>query len=150
MIKIWCCDNLVKPSLLTQLFVGLTLPVLPELDVLTTGGLLCGVGVETSSHKHGLFQHCCTKFEVVLPSGEVVVCSKDENSDLFKAFPWLGTTLLFKYLLVNLSSNYLRILSGDVFANISLTCVLQDMFNVFPILNQTMLSVGQYDTTACN
>ena len=31
--------------------LGWTLPVLPELDDLTIGGLVCGVGVETSSHK---------------------------------------------------------------------------------------------------
>ena len=30
--------------------LGWTLPVLPELDTLTVGGLTCGVGVETSSH----------------------------------------------------------------------------------------------------
>ena len=28
------------------------LAVLPELDDLTVGGLVCGVGVETSSHKY--------------------------------------------------------------------------------------------------
>ena len=36
---------------------GWTVPVLPELDALTVGGLINGVGVETSSHVHGLFQH---------------------------------------------------------------------------------------------
>ncbi|EGD76291.1 24-dehydrocholesterol reductase [Salpingoeca rosetta] len=75
--------------------LGLTLPVLPELDVLTVGGLICGVGVETSSHKYGLFQHCCTKFEIVMASGEVKTCSKDENPDLFQAIPWSHGTLGF-------------------------------------------------------
>ncbi len=36
--------------------LGWTLAVVPELDDLTVGGLLMGFGVETSSHKHGLFQ----------------------------------------------------------------------------------------------
>ena len=35
-----------------------------------------GVGVETSSHKHGLFQHCCLEYEVVLADGSVVTCSE--------------------------------------------------------------------------
>lgn len=35
-----------------------------------------GVGIETSSHKFGLFQHCCVTFEVVLADGSVVKCSK--------------------------------------------------------------------------
>ena len=34
---------------------GYTIPVLPEMDDLTVGGLYMGVGVETSSHKYGLF-----------------------------------------------------------------------------------------------
>ena len=34
---------------------GLTLPVVPELDTLTIGGLLMGGGIESTSHKHGLF-----------------------------------------------------------------------------------------------
>ncbi len=47
--------------------LGWTLPVVPELDDLTVGGLVSGVGIETSSHKYGLFQHICLSFEVVLP-----------------------------------------------------------------------------------
>ena len=36
--------------------LGWTIPVLPELDDLTVGGLVMGTGIETSSHKFGLFQ----------------------------------------------------------------------------------------------
>ena len=49
--------------------LGWTLPVLPELDDLTVGGLVAGVGIETSSHIYGLFQHICIAFEIVLPDG---------------------------------------------------------------------------------
>lgn len=48
---------------------GWTIPVIPELDDLTVGGLVAGVGIETSSHKYGLFQHICLAFEVVLADG---------------------------------------------------------------------------------
>ncbi|WP_411726014.1 FAD-binding protein [Methyloglobulus sp.] len=41
---------------------GWTLPVVPELDDLTVGGLIMGFAVETSSHKYGLFQHICESF----------------------------------------------------------------------------------------
>ncbi|XP_013414441.1 delta(24)-sterol reductase [Lingula anatina] len=75
--------------------LGWTLPVLPELDDLTVGGLIMGVGIETSSHKYGLFQHCCVAFELVLADGSVVKCSKDENPDLFYAVPWSYGTLGF-------------------------------------------------------
>ena len=36
--------------------IGWTIPILPELDDLTVGGLVMGTGIETSSHKYGLFQ----------------------------------------------------------------------------------------------
>ena len=49
--------------------LGWTLPVVPELDDLTVGGLIAGVGIETSSHKYGLFQHICISYEIVLPDG---------------------------------------------------------------------------------
>ncbi|WAR23698.1 DHC24-like protein [Mya arenaria] len=75
--------------------LGWTLPVLPELDDLTVGGLIMGVGIETSSHKVGLFQHCCISYELVLADGSVVKCSKDENPDLFYAVPWSYGTLGF-------------------------------------------------------
>jgi hypothetical protein len=41
-----------------------------------TGGLIMGTGIETSSHKHGLFQHICVSFELVVADGSVVKCSK--------------------------------------------------------------------------
>ncbi|XP_077981530.1 delta(24)-sterol reductase-like [Glandiceps talaboti] len=75
--------------------LGWTLPVLPELDDLTVGGLIMGVGIETSSHKHGLFQHTCVSFELVLADGSCVKCSKDDNPDLFYAVPWSHGTLGF-------------------------------------------------------
>ncbi|XP_002740991.1 delta(24)-sterol reductase [Saccoglossus kowalevskii] len=75
--------------------LGWTLPVLPELDDLTVGGLIMGVGIETSSHKHGLFQHTCLSYELVLADGSLVKCSKDEDPDLFYAVPWSYGTLGF-------------------------------------------------------
>ena len=75
--------------------LGWTLQVLPELEELTVGGLVMGFGIETSSHKYGLFQHTCIEFEVVLPSGEVAICNEKENVDLFRAIPWSHGTLAF-------------------------------------------------------
>ncbi|GBP96419.1 hypothetical protein EVAR_96001_1 [Eumeta japonica] len=74
--------------------LGLALAVVPELDQLTVGGLVMGTG-ESSSHIHGLFQHICLEYELVLADGSVVKCSKDENVDLFYAVPWSYGTLGF-------------------------------------------------------
>jgi len=75
--------------------LGWTAAVLPELDDLTVGGLIMGFGIESSSHKYGLFQHICESYEIILPGGEVVVCSKTENPDLFYAIPWSHGTIGF-------------------------------------------------------
>jgi len=75
--------------------LGWTLPVVPELDDLTAGGLVNGFGVETSSHKYGLFQYICESFELVTANGDLVKCSRDENAELFSMIPWSHGTLGF-------------------------------------------------------
>lgn len=73
--------------------LGWTLPFVPELDDLTVGGLVMGTGIETSSHKYGLFQHICVAYEMVLADGSVVQVTKESDPDLFYAIPWSYGTL---------------------------------------------------------
>jgi len=54
-----------------------------------------GFGVETSSHKYGLFQYICEAYEIVVSDGSLLRCTKDENSDLFYGLPWSHGTLGF-------------------------------------------------------
>lgn len=75
--------------------MGWTLPVVPELDDLTVGGLINGFGVESSSHKYGLFQFICQSFEIVTADGNLIKCSANENSELFYSIPWSHGTLGF-------------------------------------------------------
>ena len=75
--------------------LGYTLPVLPELDDLTVGGLVMGVGIETSSHIHGLFQQSCVSYDVVLADGSLVHCNASENEELFHTLPWSYGTVGF-------------------------------------------------------
>lgn len=84
------CEPMVNMGQLTAtlLPLGWTIPVVPELDELTVGGLIMGFGVETSSHKYGLFQNICVAFELVMANGEVVTCDKDNNPELFYSVPW--------------------------------------------------------------
>jgi delta24-sterol reductase len=67
---------------------GYTVPVVPELDDLTAGGLYLGYGIESSAHKYGLFADTVVSAELVLADGRVVTCSATENADLFHALPW--------------------------------------------------------------
>lgn len=74
---------------------GWMLPVVPELNDLTVGGLIMGFGVETSSHRYGLFQHICESFEIITAEGTLVTCSRSENPELFHQIPWSHGTLGF-------------------------------------------------------
>ena len=90
-------EPLVSIGQLTQLLLprGYTLPVVPEMDDLTVGGLVAGTGIESSSHRHGLFHEQCVAFELCLADGTVVTASRTEHADLFHAVPWSYGTLCF-------------------------------------------------------
>ncbi len=74
---------------------GWTLPVVPELNDLTVGGLYVGYGIEVSSHKYGLFSESVESCDVVLGDGRLVHASPHENVDLFNALPWSQGSLGF-------------------------------------------------------
>jgi len=74
---------------------GWTLPVVPELDDLTIGGLVMGGGIESTSHKYGLFQYICKRFEMVLGDGRKIDCTATQNTALFAAIPFSYGTLGF-------------------------------------------------------
>lgn len=74
---------------------GWTLPIVPELDDLTIGGLVMGGGIESTSHKYGLFSNICRAYQLVLGDGSAVWCSPAENEDLFLAVPFSYGTLGF-------------------------------------------------------
>ncbi|XP_057662659.1 delta(24)-sterol reductase-like [Diorhabda carinulata] len=73
--------------------LGWTIPVLPEIDDLTVGGIVMGTGIESSSHIYGLFQHICLSYELVLADGTITNCSPNENAELFYSVPWSYGTL---------------------------------------------------------
>ncbi|XP_065347913.1 delta(24)-sterol reductase-like isoform X1 [Cloeon dipterum] len=75
--------------------LGWTIPIVPEIDDLTVGGLILGTGIESSSHQFGLFQHICEEYELVLADGSLVTVTKDSDPDLFYAVPWSYGTLGF-------------------------------------------------------
>jgi delta24-sterol reductase len=55
--------------------LGYTLPIVPELDDLTVGGMINGCGVESSGRKYGLFQHICISYELVMPDASLVIAT---------------------------------------------------------------------------
>ena len=67
---------------------GVMPAVVPQLKTITLGGAVAGVGIEASSHRHGLVHDTVLELEVLLGDGSIVACSPDnEFADLFFGFP---------------------------------------------------------------
>jgi FAD/FMN-containing dehydrogenase len=66
---------------------GVMPAVVPQLKTITVGGAVSGVGIEATSFREGLVHRTMLELEVLLPSGEIVVCTPDNaHRDLFQGF----------------------------------------------------------------
>ena len=62
--------------------------VVPELKSITIGGAVSGLGIESSSFRHGLVHETVLEMDVLLATGEVLTCSPGNRySDLFHGLP---------------------------------------------------------------
>jgi FAD/FMN-containing dehydrogenase len=67
---------------------GVMPAVVPQLKTITLGGAVAGVGIESSSHRHGLVHDTMLELDVLLGDGRVVSCTPDgAHADLFFGFP---------------------------------------------------------------
>jgi FAD/FMN-containing dehydrogenase len=67
---------------------GVMPAVVPQLKTITLGGAVAGVGIESSSHRHGLVHDTMLELDVLLGDGRVVNCSAgNAHADLFFGFP---------------------------------------------------------------
>jgi len=89
--ELWCD---IEASATFETFVAQTLPhgvaplVVPELRTITVGGAIVGIGIESSSFKHGFFHEGLLEADVLLASGDVVTVSPTgEYAELFNAIP---------------------------------------------------------------
>jgi hypothetical protein len=62
---------------------GMMVPVIPEFKGITVGGAIMGGGLESASHRYGLFSDNCLSYEILLGDGTIVRASPKENADLF-------------------------------------------------------------------
>jgi FAD/FMN-containing dehydrogenase len=62
--------------------------VVPQLKSITLGGALAGVGIESSSFRHGLVHDTITAIEVLTGDRRILTCTPDnEHQDLFFGLP---------------------------------------------------------------
>jgi FAD/FMN-containing dehydrogenase len=76
-------------ELVAQTLVHGVMPaVVPQLKTITVGGAAAGVGIEATSHRWGLVHDTLLELDVLLPNGDVLRCTPDnEHQDLFFGFP---------------------------------------------------------------
>src|SRR5690606_29017951 len=55
---------------------GVMPAVVPQLKTITLGGALAGVGIESSSHRHGLVHDTVLELDVLLGDGRVVSATR--------------------------------------------------------------------------
>ncbi len=61
---------------------GLVPIVVPELKTITIGGAVAGCSIESMSFVHGGFHDTCLEYEVITASGEVLICTPDNEHHL--------------------------------------------------------------------
>ena len=62
--------------------------VVPQLKSITIGGAVAGIGIESTSFRHGLPHETVLEMDVLLADGSVVTCTADnEYSDLYYGLP---------------------------------------------------------------
>lgn len=67
---------------------GVMPAVVPQLKTITAAGAVAGVGIEATSFRQGLVHDTLLAIDVLLPGGDVVHCTPDnEHRDLFFGFP---------------------------------------------------------------
>ena len=62
---------------------GLLPKVVPELKGITVGGAVAGCSVESMSYQYGGFHDSCLEYELVTSAGDVMVCSPEQDPDVF-------------------------------------------------------------------
>ncbi len=62
---------------------GMMVPVIPEFKGITVGGAIMGGGMESASHRYGLFSDNCLAYEILLGDGTIVRATPDNHADLF-------------------------------------------------------------------
>ena len=75
---------LVGTALKAALALGQTLPVVPDVLMLSMGGLLSVGGTGETSHRSGALVDHVEELDVVTGAGELLTCSLERNEELFR------------------------------------------------------------------
>lgn len=91
---------------------GWFLKVTPGTKFVSLGGAIASDVHGKNHHKVGSFSSCVVQFDLMLPSGDIVKCSRDDNPELFEAtFGGMGLTGIvtrIELTLTSIESAYIR------------------------------------------
>ena len=67
---------------------GLMPLVVPQLKTITLGGAVAGLGIESTSFRHGLPHESVREMDILTPTGDIVTAAPEgEHADLYRGFP---------------------------------------------------------------
>lgn len=83
---------------------GLVPQCVSELKEITIGGVVAGCSVESMSFKYGGFFDSCEEIEIVTGTGDIMLCTKSDNHEIFEmlhgSFGTIAIITLLKFRLV--------------------------------------------------
>lgn len=108
------CESGVTLAEILDIFLprGWFLPVVPGTKQITVGGAIASDVHGKNHHKVGCFSEFVLSLELMLPSGEIVSCHRQQNQELFYAtcggMGLTGIILTVTFLLQPIKSAYIR------------------------------------------
>jgi len=136
---------LLSEVLETYVPKGWFLKVTPGTKFITVGGAIASDVHGKNHHVEGCFSECIKEFEIMLANGNVVVCSKEEEPELFKAtcggMGLTGVIITAKIYLKKINSQYINQTTIK-------TKNLQETFDAFEKYQDLPYSVAWIDCLA--
>jgi decaprenylphospho-beta-D-ribofuranose 2-oxidase len=141
------CESGVTLAEIIEIFLprGWFLPVVPGTKQITVGGAVASDVHGKNHHKVGCFSEFVIAFELMLPSGEVVSCDRQQHQELFYAtcggMGLTGIILTVTFFLQPIKSAYIR--------ETIIRCQdLDEILGLFEAHQEATYSVGWIDCLA--
>ena len=121
---------------------GWFLKVNPGTKLITVGGAIASDIHGKNHHVEGCFSECLNWFNLLLPSGDVIKCSKEENTDFFYStcggMGLTGFIIEVEIQLKSINSIYIN-------QKVTKTNTLEETFEVFESIKNELYSVAWID-----
>jgi len=141
------CESGVSLAELIEAFLprGWFFPITPGTKFISIGGAIASDVHGKNHHNAGCFSECLLSFDLMLPEGEIISCSRKKNKELFRAtcggMGLTGVILTATFRMQNTKSGYIRetiLRAGN----------LQEIFALFENYQSATYSVAWIDCLA--